>query len=348
MELTKPARLERGDRIAVVTPSWGGPAEFPAVYAAGRHALELELGLEVVEMPHALADAAWIARNPEARAEDIHRAFRDPSIRAVVTSIGGEDAIRLMPYLDLSAIAANPKVFLGFSDTTVLHFACLKAGLASFYGPNVMPGLAMRTEPFDYGFASLQRTLFDPHPAGRIEPNRRGWTRQIFELIGSSPGDETYALHPSEGPRVLQGRGIARGPLIGGCAEVLEMLKGTAWWPPLETWRGAIFFYEAYSAPTPAFLTAWLRNFAAQGILQLLNGIVLGRPGEVALEVHAAHDAALRLALEEIGLSDLPVLANLDFGHTDPVFTMPYGAMAEIDCDSGSFSITESGVESDG
>ena len=88
----------------------------------------------------------------------------------------------------------------------------------------------------------------------------------------------------------------------------------------------------------------WLRNFGSQGILRALSGIIVGRPCGVAPDKLAEYDAAIVHALDEDGLIDLPVLSNLDFGHTDPMFTLPYGVMAEIDCSASSLSLMESGV----
>jgi muramoyltetrapeptide carboxypeptidase LdcA involved in peptidoglycan recycling len=72
-------------------------------------------------------------------------AFLDPSIKAIISTIGGDDSIRLMPFVDLNIIGNNPKIFMGYSDTTVTHFMCLKAGLSSFYDPAVMNGFAENT-----------------------------------------------------------------------------------------------------------------------------------------------------------------------------------------------------------
>ncbi len=349
MPLVKPPRLRRGDRVAVVSPSWGGPGAHPTRYALGRRALEEVFGLEVVEMPHALADPEWLARNPQARAADLETAFADPSVRAVIASIGGEDSVRVLPHLDLGTIARHPKIFLGYSDATSIHFACFKAGVTSFYGPTVMAGFAENGGMFDYCADSVRRTLFSAEPVGTIEPNRGGWTAEFLEWSDPSLNDRKRALTPSSGPRTLQGRGVARGPLLGGCADVLEMLKGTPWWPPLDVWRGAILFYEtSEDAPPPALVSRWLRNFASQGILHVLSGILIGRPGgNVDPERHADYDAAVVHALDEAGLVDLPVLAGLDFGHTDPIFTLPYGVLAEIDCAASTLTITESGVAPD-
>ncbi|MEA2720802.1 MAG: hypothetical protein QOJ39_2666 [Candidatus Eremiobacteraeota bacterium] len=344
--LVRPPRLRTGDRLAVVSQSFGGPGAHPRRYALGRRVIEERLGLEVVAMPHALANPEWIARNPRARAEDLEAAFRDPSVRAVIASIGGDDSIRLIPHLDLQAIADNPKIFLGYSDATTIHFACMKAGVTSFYGPAVMAGFAENVEPFAYTLDAVRRTLFETEPVGRIEPNRDGWTDELLDWKDPSLDDRRRRLTPSSGPRTLQGGGVARGPLIGGCADVIDMLRGSPWWPPLDAWRGAILFYEtSEEAPEPAQVTRRLRNLAAHGILQVLAGIIVGRPGgEIDPAHHADYDAAIVHALDEADLLDLPVLAGMDFGHTDPMFTLPSGVIAEIDCATASLTLTESGV----
>ena len=344
--LVKPRALQAGDRVAIVSTSWGGPAVFPHRYEAGRRYLTEAFGLEPVAMPHALRDAAWLDRNPAARADDIHTAFADPSIKGIIASIGGDDAIRLIPHIDLNVIAGNPKVFLGYSDPTVLHFGCLKAGLGSFYGPTIMAGFAENGGMHAYAETSLRKAVFETAPIGEIARNAEGWTVEHLPWADPDNQNRRRALRPSTGPRVLQGEGTVRGHLIGGCAEVLEMLKGSDWWPPAEYWDGAILFYEtSEEGPAAGQVIRWLRNFAAQGILARLSGIVLGRPGGQGDDAYRTEqEAAVVRALDEAGLQNLPVLAELDFGHTDPIATLPYGVMAEIDCEAARLQILEAGV----
>ena len=344
--LVKPRALQAGDRVAIVSTSWGGPAVFPHRYEAGRRYLTEAFGLEPVAMPYALRGAAWLDRNPAARADDIHTAFADPSIKGIIASIGGDDAIRLIPHIDLNVIAGNPKVFLGYSDPTVLHFGCLKAGLGSFYGPTIMAGFAENGGMHAYAETSLRKAVFETAPIGEIARNAEGWTVEHLPWADPDNQNRRRALRPSTGPRVLQGEGTVRGHLIGGCAEVLEMLKGSDWWPPAEYWDGAILFYEtSEEGPAAGQVIRWLRNFAAQGILARLSGIVLGRPGGQGDDAYRTEqEAAVVRALDEAGLQNLPVLAELDFGHTDPIATLPYGVMVEIDCEAARLRILEAGV----
>ena len=115
LPLAKPRHLKPGDSIAVVSPSWGGPGTFPHRHEAGVRQLQETFGVSVVEMEHTRAPAEFVSAHPEARAADLMAAFADPSIDGIVTSIGGDDSVRLIPHLDLGVIAANPKIFLGFS-----------------------------------------------------------------------------------------------------------------------------------------------------------------------------------------------------------------------------------------
>jgi muramoyltetrapeptide carboxypeptidase LdcA involved in peptidoglycan recycling len=329
--------------VAVVSPSWGGPAAFPYRYAAGKQQLAETLGVEVVEMPHTLSDPAWISRNPKARADDFMQAFSDPTVNAVVTSIGGDDSVRLIPYLDLSVITNNPKIFLGYSDTTSLHFACFKAGLTSFYGPAVMSGFGENCGPFDYMLKSIRKAVCSSEPMGLLEPNYGGWTVEHLDWANQNNQSIRRKLNSSSGPRLLQGAGIASGHLLGGCAEVMLMLNGSPWWPTLDDWRDAILFYEtSEDAPSPALIRYLFRNMATQGILQVLKGILVARPGgQLPIERHRDYEEEIIKVLLEEGLTDLPVIANMDFGHTDPIMTLPYGVTAEIDCDKIEVRIME-------
>lgn len=344
--LIKPRRLRAGDRIAAVSPSWGGPGTVPARYAAGKRQFEQSFGIEVVEMAHTLAPADWVRANPKARAEDLMAAFADPDIAGIVASIGGDDAIRLIPYLDLEVIRRTPKVFIGFSDTTSLHLACYAAGVTSFYGPSLMAGFAENGGMHRFTAEGVRKALFEAEPIGLVTPNEEGWTAERTDWSDPAAQAQPRCLHPADPPRLLQGRGIVSGRLLGGCAEVLEMAKGTAWWPPLDAWDGAILFYEtSEDAPDPGFVRYWLRNFAAQGILERVDGMLLARPDPGSDATYGARlEAAVIETLAEAGLAELPVLSGLDFGHTQPMLTLPYGAMAQIDCAAASLTITEAGV----
>ena len=345
--MIKPKKLQPGDTVATVSLSWGGPGTFPQRYEAGKRQLQSEFGLKVIETPHTLRDAEWLHKNPKARADDLMEAFADPSIKAILSTIGGDDSIRLFPYLDLNVIRSNPKIYMGYSDATITHMACFKADLVSFYGPTIMSGFAENTGMFPYMVESVRRSLFSSAPIGEINPNSDGWTVERLDWANPQNQSRKRSLTPTSGWKFLQGKGVRQGHLIGGCLEVLEFLRGTDFWPDSTIWQNAILFLEtSEDAPPPSILKYALRSYASMGILNQLSGILLGRPGgNISPDRFKEYDEVLHLVVtEEEGLSDLPIITHMDFGHTDPIFVLPYGIHAEIDCDAQQFAILENAV----
>lgn len=342
--LIKPQKLKPGDKVATISLSWGGAGELPHRYAAGKKQLEENFGVKVIETKHALKPADWIYKNPEARANDLMEALQDKSVKAIISNIGGEDSIRTLPYIDLSVIKSNPKIFFGFSDSTVTHFCYYKAGVSSFYGTSLLTGFAENTGMHQFQIDDIKRTLFSSEVIGEIKPNIEGWTSQRLEWL--DPGNQKIKreLQPNTGWRFLQGKGKAKGGLLGGCLDVLEFLKETDYWIKAEEWKDKIMFIETSEVKMKPENFRWIiRNYAAQGILKNIEGLLLARPYD-NLYWKEYDDILLKVISDEEGLSDLPIITGMDFGHTSPIFTLPYGRKAEIDCKKKSFSIIENAV----
>ena len=273
--------------------------------------------------------------------------FEDPTVSGVFSTIGGDDSIRLLPHLDLEVFRSNPKVFLGYSDTTVAHLALFKAGVVSFHGPSIMANFAENGGMFAYMVSSVRRTLFSSASVGVVEPNPGGWTAEELDWAVPENQERRRRLNPHEGWRFLQGDEVARGRLVGGCLEVLEFLRGTDLWPGEDAWRDAILFLEtSEEAPSPTTLLRTLRVYAAMGVLGNLSGILFAKPGGgiPVGRFDEYEEAILRVVVGEQGLTDLPIVTRMDFGHTDPMFVLPYGVEAEIDCEGERFSIVEGAV----
>jgi muramoyltetrapeptide carboxypeptidase LdcA involved in peptidoglycan recycling len=339
-----PPRLRPGDRIAALTLSWGGPGEIPHRYEAGKRQLEDAFGITVVEMPNTLADPSFLAEHPQARADDLHGALIDPDIAGIVSTIGGDDSIRLLPLLDLELIATHPKVFLGFSDSTITHMAFLRAGVVSFYGPAIMTGFAENAGVHDYLRDGVRRMLFEPSAPTDWPVNRAGWTVEFADWSDPSNQGRRRSLRPSIGPRWLGG-GATEGTLVAGCLEVLDWLRGTEWWPDLD---GAVLALEtSEEAPPPEAVERFLRSLAAMGDLRRLRGLLFGRPGGAALppEDHESYDEVLlRVVRNESSLGSMPIVTGLDFGHTDPIWTLPQGVRTRVDPSSERITFLEAGV----
>jgi muramoyltetrapeptide carboxypeptidase LdcA involved in peptidoglycan recycling len=342
--LARPPRLAPGDRLAIVSLSWGGPGAFPHRYEAGVRQLRDAFGVEVVPMPNALRDPAWVAANPRARADDLLSAFADPTIAGIVSTIGGDDSIRLLPFLDLSVIAANPKVVLGFSDTTITHMACLRAGLGAFYGPSIMTGFAENGGLLPYMADGVRRMLFEPESRLPWPENTDGWTVEHVDWEDVASQDRARTLTPSTGWR-WHGGSPAEGPIVAACLEVMDWLRGTPWWPDLD---GAVLAVETTEdQPSPEAVASFLRALAATGDLGRLRAVLFARPGGSDLPPadHVRYDdEILRVVREEEGLDGLPVVTGMDFGHTDPVWTIPIGVPVRVDPAQRAVTFLRAGV----
>lgn len=341
--MIRPPKLKPGDKVATISLSWGGAGEIPQRYKIGKERLETVFGLSVVETKHALKSNDWLYQNPEARAKDLMEAFLDPTIKAIICNIGGEDSIRTLPFIDFDIIRKHPKIFIGFSDSTISHFCCYKAGLTSFYGTSLLVGFAENVVMHDYEVENIKRTLFSNAPAGTITPNSDGWTNEHLDWFEPSNQLIKRKLNPNQPWRFLQGEGVQQGRLIGGCLEVMNWLRGTSIWPEQAVWKDAILFLEtSEEKPIPSSVKYFLRSLAAMGVLKELNGIIMGRPYDALY--WDEYDEILLKILREEGLTDLTVVTGMDFGHTCPTFTLPLGTLAEINCAAKSFSLLESGV----
>ena len=346
MTLVRPPRLRPGDTIATVSLSSGMAGALPHRYQAGKRQLEETFAVRVVEAPNSQREADFLYRNPQARVDDLCWALTEPDVAGIVSNIGGSESVRLLPLLDLDLIRKNPKVFMGFSDTTIQHVAFFNAGVVSFYGPSLLTDLAENCGIHPYTTEAVHRALFSAEPMGDLAAAPE-WTEQFLDWGVPSNQQRRRTFQPNPGWIWVQGddHDPVEGHLVGGCMEVLEMLKGTRWWPEPSAWKDAVLFFETSEvAPEPWLVEEWLRNYASQGILEAAAGILFSRPHRYTMEKKLQLHEAVRKVLAEIGRPGLPVVADMDFGHTSPMCVLPNGCRARIDPAGRRVSLLEAGV----
>ena len=343
MTFIKPPKLQPGDTVAAVSLSSGAAGEFPEVYEVAKRNLEQTFSVHLVETPNALKSDDWLYRNPEARADDLHWALQNPEVKGLFSTIGGYESVRVLPFVNPELIRKNPKVLLGFSDTTVSHLAFLSAGVTSFYGPSVMAGFAdLKVFPYTETWAKrLLSGWYGVYGASETwTEDLSDWDAPDFEAEVERPKD----LHPG-GWRWLQGKTQAEGHLIGGCVEVLEMLKGTHWWPRPELWQGAVMLLEtSEDRPPPAQVEYWLRNYATQGIFAGAAALLIARPRGYTGEQKETLWQAVKKVLAEVDREDMPVVVDLDIGHTSPMMTLPLGCKVAVNPEKKTVELLEPAV----
>ncbi|GGH37796.1 S66 peptidase family protein [Paenibacillus segetis] len=330
--MIKPKRLKPGSKIAIISPSNGLPYWFPDIYELGIKNLRDILGLEVIEMPTARMSPDELYKNPQIRADDINRCFADESIDGIITSIGGYESVRILPFLHTTTILANPKLIMGFSDATTFLSYLNQLGMVTFYGPSVMAGLAqMKHLPNEYT-EHLQDILFNDSFPYSYSPFEM-WTHGYKDWSNLDTLGKCLPFHSNEsGWTFLQGDSIQHGVLWGGCIEVLEFMKSTVYWPSDSFWRDKILFFEtSEEKPSPMQVGYMLRNYGMQGIFAKINGIIFGRPKDYSdEEKQELHEMIVKIIKDEFGIDHIPIVVDCDFGHTDPKFILPLGCQVEL------------------
>lgn len=227
-------------------------------------------------MPNALKGSDYLNKHPELRAQDFMDALKDKNIKGIICNIGGDDAIRLLPYIDFDIIKNNPKLFMGYSDTTVNHFMMYKAGVTSYYGPAVMTEFAENYEMHAYTKKYIEEVLFQNLENITIASSPY-WTSEFLDWQNEKYDFQKRKMQIEEhGYEILQGKGTFEGELLGGCIDVFPIISATKIWPLKEEWKNKILFLETSEEELePRYLKYYLRNLIAQGIIAEINGLML-------------------------------------------------------------------------
>lgn len=343
--MIKPNTLKRGDKIAVVSLSWGGlgDPEYIHKYEIAKARLEQEFGLEVVAMPHALLGTKYVLEHPEDRAKDLMDAFQDETIKGIICAIGGNDTIRTLPYIDFDIIKNNPKIFMGYSDTTVNHFMMKKAGLISFYGPTIMCEIGEYVKMFDYTKEAIENILF--HDSENLEISSSPiWSSDYVPWSEENKNIAKKLREEEHGYEIIQGSGTVEGEILGGCLEVFPMMYGTDIWPNKEEWQDKILLIEtSEEKPTPEELESLLKSLGEKEILEAIKGILVGKPQDEVY--YEEYKEVYKKVLKEYQKDTLPVLYNINIGHAYPTGILPLGTKVRVDFDNKKVILLESATK---
>jgi muramoyltetrapeptide carboxypeptidase len=320
----RPPRLGRGDRLAIYTPAFPGPARHPERAARGCAALQ-RAGFQVVVPEAAYGDSGFTAGTPAERAAALMALFADDSVDGIVCSIGGFNSNDIVSLLDYGLIARHPKVLVGYSDCSALLLAIhARAGLVTFHGPALLPEWGEYPEPLAETMHSFREVTGEARaPLVYRQPGR--WTNELRPW-GTDRERSARVLDRPGGWRCLR-EGSATGRLLGGNVETINGLVGSDY---CSTLAGALLFIEATAeeAYLPRVERA-LRHLEIAGLTRGLAGLMVARcPDAQPCDGVTLDDVVRRFGERHL----IPVAADMDFGHTDPKLTLPLGVQAELVC----------------
>ncbi|OBS24972.1 hypothetical protein FPOA_05508 [Fusarium poae] len=337
----RPKHLVPGDKIAFISPSERINRTLPAVVDRASALLSTK-GFQVQTF---FNEDKGIQSCVENRLSEIRAAFSDPSISAIITTIGGTTFTELLPALIADkelheTIRANPKVVVGYSDITGLHwFLYAMTGLRTFYGPGAVPEIGEPNDindkdtPLAFNVDNLLRAISSPEPLGQLP-------RSLYYAPRGAPFfQDPTSTEPPAVTRTSEWQwlrpGKAQGRLFRGCLTVVARLETAT-------------NEDGSGGNPPHRVQAAFADLIAQGVFEEAAGLVVGRPyGYDSDEERKTYAGIITGLLCEGRLASkkFPILFNVDIGHTVPMLTLPYDALAELDSENGTFAVLEPGVE---
>ncbi|MFF1920826.1 S66 peptidase family protein [Streptomyces sp. NPDC058221] len=331
-----PAKPRPGDRIAVLSPASGLPGILPLPYELGLRRLRDDFGLEPVEYP----STRKMGSTPQARAADINAAFGDPTIKAVIASIGGDDQITVLPFLDRELLRAHPKPFFGYSDNTNLLVFLDRLGIVGYHGGSVMvelgrPGAMQPRTVESLRAALFTRDAYELVPAKESGSVDRPWDDP--RTFDSEPG-----LLPADGWTWHNAGRVVEGASWGGNLEILSwLLMADREMRPADAYEGRVLFLEtSEELPGADEVYRILRNMGERGLLGRFPALLMARAKNWSFEqpLDAAAGESYRVRQREAVLRalneyapDTMAVFDVDLGHTDPQLIIPYGGRVRVD-----------------
>jgi muramoyltetrapeptide carboxypeptidase LdcA involved in peptidoglycan recycling len=335
-ELVHPPKPRPGDKVAVLSPSFAAPGVAPAVHEQAMRRLTEVTGLIPVEYP----TTRRVDATPRDRAADLHAAFADPGIRAVLATIGGEDQITVIPHLDATVVHADPKPFLGYSDNTNLLAWLWTLGVAGLYGGSTQVHLGPGPAVDECHRAALRAALLTGE---RLEITEPGESEDMGVDWEDPVALTTYGDRETTEPWTWSGPSRrVTGRTWGGCLEVLQwILTAGRFLAGPAVLEGGVLILETSEEIIPAREFGWiLRSLGERGLLAAADAVLVARPPASSFDKtppaseRAAYRAGQRdAAIEMISRYNPRAVQciGVPFGHTRPQWILPYGGEITVD-----------------
>ena len=323
--------MSNGARLGVIAPGTALTLE-PKLVDAAYRALGAR-GFRTLEASQCRARVGHTAGSPEERAAAVQQFFADPNIDGIMAFWGGFQSHQILDHLDFDEIRTCPKVLIGYSDVTALSIGIYsQTGLVTFSGPAAIT-FAKPTLP-EYTWESLHSTLISAHPRRRVICSAEFADNEWYT------DSQGMMFEPTPPWRTFRS-GYVSGRCIAGHLGTMLLLAGTRYWPNLD---GAILIVEASEEETPATLDRMFVQLRQMGVYDQIGGLVVGRiPRSVGFTNDDSLDAILVYALRGY---DFPVLLDVDYGHTDPIMTIPIGVDVQLDADAHTLFFPQAAVTS--
>lgn len=312
-----PEKLKKGDEIRVIAPARSLSMIDEETRSVANKHFE-EMGLRITFSKNCEITDEFISSAIEERISDLHEAFLDKNVKGILTVIGGYNSNQLLNYIDYDLIRSNPKILCGYSDITALSNAIYKkTGLVTYSGPHYST-FGMK-KGIEYTMDYFKKCLFSDE-IFNINPSNE-WSDEPWFL-----DQENRTFYKNNGYRVIN-KGNAKGKIIGGNLCTLNLLQGTQFMSDL---TDSILFIEDTELTFPEIFDRDLQSLIHQPDFKKVRGIILGR-FQIASKME--DEKLIKILRSKKELENIPIISNVDFGHTTPNITFPIGGYAEFVAD---------------
>lgn len=319
-----PQRLIPGDEIRIIAPSTSMALVKGKQIDIAMNRLK-ELGFILTFGRHCENHDEFFSSSVEERIIDLHEAFADQNVKAVLTAIGGYNSNQLLKYIDYQLISENPKIFCGYSDITSLLLAIYhKTGLTTYSGPH-FSSFGMK-HGFEYTLRYFLEAVTNDAPF-EIEPSEQ-WSDDAWYLE-----QEQRTFVQNKGFTILQ-EGSAIGKLIGGNLSTINLLQGTEFMPSLEN---SILFIEDDEETHARIFERQLQSLLHQPEARGIKAVLIGR---FQNNSQVTEPALQKIISSKPELHGIPVIGNINIGHVHPFATLPIGAQATVTAEGTHIEIT--------
>lgn len=309
-----PSKLKKGDEVRVVSPARSLSIISQETREIAKNRFN-DLGLKISFSKNVEEQDDFNSSSIKSRVDDLHAAFLDKNVKAVITTIGGFNSNQLLRYIDYKTIKQNPRILCGFSDITALNDAIYaKTGLVTYYGPH-FSSFGMK-KGFDYTFDHFKKCLFDSKPF-EVNPSDEWSDDEWYK------NQEKRSFIKNKGHMTIN-EGEAEGTIIGGNLCTLNLLQGTEFMP---SFKDSILFIEDDYESKPHHFDRDLQSLIQQPEFEGVRGIVIGR---FQKESNMTDDLLRQIIKTKKELQNLSVISGVDSGHTTPTITFPIGGKAKL------------------
>ncbi|PEY34544.1 LD-carboxypeptidase [Bacillus cereus] len=323
--------LKKGDTIGIYSPSSPVTYTSPKRFSRAKKYLQ-DKGFRILEGHLTGKQDFYRSGSIQERAEELNALIKNPDVTCIMSTIGGMNSNSLLPYIDYEAFKENPKIMVGYSDTTALLLGIYaKTGITTFYGPALVPSFG-EFEPFvDFTYTYFKEALMDNQDVPYKLNIPLFWTD---EFINWEEKTKEKELRKNEWICVNGGKTTGR--LMGGNLNTLQGIWGSPFMPDIK--EGDILFIED-SSKDAATIERSFSLLKINGVFDKVSGIILGKHEQ--FNDCSTNRKPYEILLEVLKDRKLPFLADFDCCHTHPMITMPIGAQVELDATNKRVSIIE-------